>query len=95
MTLDAMPAKRCNDDGLSKLPKSGVMPSARKDSKRWVLEVSASVPTERGSSAATRSPTSPQPTIKTRWRRNRAGSAPRGDWFEGKIAGFINSRVQG
>jgi hypothetical protein len=32
-------------------------------------------------------PTSPQPTIKTRCRRKRAGSVPKGVWFEGKIRG--------
>jgi hypothetical protein len=82
-----MPDSRISDPGLSKLPNSGVMPLERNSAARPEFEVSANKRTRLRNCPATRKPTSPQPTIKTRSRRKREGKEPRGVWFEGKIVG--------
>ena len=79
----------------SKLPNSGVMPAARKGAIRAACEVSASTRTRSVSKRATRMPTSPQPTMSTRLRRKRAGKAPKGLWFEGKIGDYVRCKPQG
>ena len=63
------------------------MPCARSSGSRAGDEVIASTRTVFGSWRTARTPTSPQPTTKTRTRRKRAGSAPSGFRFEGKIGG--------
>ncbi len=70
----------------SKFPRKGVRPIARSSATRPDCEVSAKSRTLPRKHWARRNPTSPQPTINTRSRRKRAGKAPRGVWFEGKIA---------
>ena len=67
------------------------MPRERNSSTRLEDDVSAISPTRSRRTAATRRPTSPQPTINTRSLRKRAGSAPRGLWFEGKIRGYAKT----
>ena len=82
-TCVARPDSRRRLAAWSRLPSSGVMPWARRAGARSGLEVSASTRTgERPvalarKACATRRPTSPQPTMSTRARRKRAGSAPR------------------
>ena len=98
-TCVASPDKRARLCGSSRLPARGVRPQARSRRSRPGEEVSASKRTRRLSGApsceAVRSPMSPQPTISTRGRRKREGKAPRGVWFEGKIAdsGIEQSRL--
>jgi hypothetical protein len=62
---------------------------------RAACEVSASTRTRGASKRATRRPTSPQPTMSTRLRRKRAGKAPKGLWFEGKIGAYVRCKPQG
>ena len=90
-TRVAMPARRRTVAAASRLPCRGSSPWRRNCGTRSGDEVRAS---RRGRPAppppkasATRRPTSPQPTSSTRSRRKRAGSAPRGERFEGKIGG--------
>ena len=82
----ARPANRRRLGASSKFPCNGVNPWPRKNSLRSAWEVSANSLTLPCICLATRIPTSPQPTISKRSRRNLAGNAPRGVWFEGKIA---------
>ena len=72
------PASRRNVAGSSRLPCSGVMFFPRSSDTREADEVNAKTWTWPGSIPATRRPTSPQPMIKIRWRRKRAGNAPKG-----------------
>jgi hypothetical protein len=64
------------------------MPFACNSANRCTELVNANTRLDAFKSPATRSPTSPQPTINTRGLLNRAGKAPRGLRFEGKIASF-------
>jgi hypothetical protein len=84
----ATPAKRRKLMGSSKLPNNGVMPRACNSGTLCAELVSASSRLDALNKPATRKPTSPQPTIKTRGLLNRAGKAPRGLRFEGKISSF-------
>jgi hypothetical protein len=84
-TRVASPASRRRLAGSSRLPGNGTTPSPRKTDWRSGVDVKASTRARRTKDLATRWPTSPQPTIKTRSRRKRAGKAPRGVWFEGTI----------
>ena len=79
------PASRRNVAGSSRLPCSGVMFFPRISATRELDEVNARTLMRLGSKRAARRPTSPHPMIKIRWRRKRAGNAPKGFRFEGKI----------
>ena len=74
----AIPLKRRNERGSSRSPSSGTTPCDRSASRRDGEDVKASNPMRRPapSTRVVRTPTSPQPMISTRSRRNRAGKAP-------------------
>ena len=87
-TCVATPAKRSKLRGSSKLPSKGAMSFDWSSANRCTELVNANTRLDAANKPATRSPTSPQPTINTRGLLNRAGKAPRGLRFEGKIASF-------
>ena len=88
-TWVATPANRRKEAASSKLPSSGTIPRCCNTGTREGLLVSAYTRADDINPDAARKPTSPQPTISTRGLRKRAGKAPRGDWFEGKILSFF------
>ena len=85
----AQAASRRKLAGASRSPASGVMPICRKAAALAALRHRASTRTRGNSRRAARTPTSPQPTMSTRARRKRAGSArgraPQKKRFTGKI----------
>jgi CDP-4-dehydro-6-deoxyglucose reductase, E3 len=90
MTRVATPESRRRLCTWSRLPKRGVTPTARNGSTRDCEDVSAitrmrGLPRPELNARTTRMPTSPQPMINRRSRLKRAGRAPKGLWFEGKI----------
>jgi hypothetical protein len=87
----AKPAKRRRLLASSRLPSKGKMPCPLSTAQFSGDEVKAMTRNGAGANRATRWPTSPQPTINSRWRRKRAGKAPSGVWFEGKIAVFAKN----
>jgi hypothetical protein len=88
-TWVATPANRRKEAASSKLPSSGTIPRRCNTGTRAGLLVSAYTRADDSNPDAARKPTSPQPTINTRGRRKRAGNAPKGIWFEGKIQSFV------